>query len=308
MMTMRTRDTPRGLGASAAAVFGGILSLVLLLGVAVGSPAHAADAVFPDGPKMLVIHPGIAPGPADQPGTGLPPAAGSPGGIPGHAYEVKRVPGFDLEKTVDWNRAVDLTAAEAAPLVTGEPAATEGITGADESITFGGLADGLYLVTETAAPGGAIRANPFLVALPLPDPTEDGAWLTTVHVFPKTASVSVALEVRDATAVTSDDPVGWVSLSAIPPVATLASYRVQHVLADGVALRGTAADTVVEIVGAGRPRAAAPASGATTARTATIARAATFTSEATFTRAATSTRAATLTRAAPLTRDRKSVV
>ncbi|KIP52095.1 SpaH/EbpB family LPXTG-anchored major pilin [Leucobacter komagatae] len=243
MRTSGAMDAPRA---------GSILALVTLFAFLLllvgGTTASAADAVFPGGPKTLVIHPGIEAGPANTRGTGLPPAAGEPAGIAGHAYEVKRVPGLRLEKTVDWNRAVEMTPAEAAPLVADQPAET-GATSPDESIVFEGLADGLYLITETAAPAGAIRAKPFLVALPLPDPANAEAWLTTVHVYPKTASVLVGLGVRDAAAVTCGDPVSWTSLSAIPEVDQLSSYRVQHLLAVGVTLRGTAADTSVEITG-----------------------------------------------------------
>lgn len=246
-MTAKRMSGVMGWPRAAASVVAATL-VALLLGLAGSSPANAADAEFPKGPKTLVIHPGIAPAANDQPGTGLPPAAGTPGGVAGHAYEVKRIPGFSLEKTVDWNRAVDMLPADAAPLVADQPAAV-GVTNADESIVYGGLADGLYLVTETAAPAGAIRATPFLVALPLPDPTRADAWLTTVHVYPKTASVTVGLGVRDAAAVTCGDPVAWASLSAIPNVTQLSGYRVLHLLAPGVKLRGTAADTSVEITG-----------------------------------------------------------
>ncbi len=223
--------------------------LSLVWGIGIASPANAADLVLPDGPKTLVVHPGVEPDPAGKPGSGLPPGADAPTGVAGHTFEIKRVPGLKLEKTVDWNRAVDMKPASAARLVAGEPVAGTGVTAADNSVVFSDLQTGLYLVTETSAPAGAIRAVPFLVMLPLPNPTSAGDWLTTVHVYPKTASVETKLGVRDADAVTCGDPVIWSALNVIPDVRELSSYRVQHVLAQGVELRGTAADTTVEITG-----------------------------------------------------------
>lgn len=227
-----------------------LLTLVaFVFGIVGAAPAQAADIVFPAGPKTLVIHPGIEPEPSDTPGTGLPPATGSPAGVAGHAFEVQRVPGLQLENTVDWNRAASMTPGEAKKLVAKQPSVGGGVVAADNSVVFSGLETGLYLVTETAAPAGSLRAVPFLVALPLPHPTSAGDWLTTVHVYPKTAAVEVNLGVRDADAVTCGDPVVWAAMNAIPDVSTLSSYRVQHLLAKGVQLRGSAADTVVEITG-----------------------------------------------------------
>ncbi|MGO2140186.1 MAG: SpaH/EbpB family LPXTG-anchored major pilin [Leucobacter sp.] len=247
MTATRTNGAGRASRGGAAAALLATLSLVLGIGIA--TPAHAVDLVLPEGPKTLVVHPGVEPEPSDQPGTGLPPAPGGETGVAGHTFEVKRVPGLKLERTVDWNRAVDMTPADAAPLVANEPVAAEGVAAADNSVVFSGLKTGLYLVTETAAPAGSIRSVPFLVVLPLPHPTKSGEWLSTVHVYPKTASVMTKLGVRDADAVTCGDPVVWAAVNAIPAVKSLASYRVQHVLADGVKLTGTPDDTVVKISG-----------------------------------------------------------
>ncbi|GAA1315160.1 SpaH/EbpB family LPXTG-anchored major pilin [Leucobacter albus] len=239
------RISPPSTALSRGALAGALMALLVALAVLAGGPAAlAADVVFPAGPKTLVIHAGAAPGDTNRPG--LAPAET---GAAGHTYEVKRVPGFRLETTVDWNRAVDLTPEEAGALTANEPLVREGETGADGTLVFDGLANGLYLVTETAAPAGAILAAPFLVVLPLPDPADPSEWLTTVHVTPKTARVDVRLGVRDAAAVTCGDPVAWASLSAIPDVTELASYRVQQVFAPGVSLLGAVSDTTVEITG-----------------------------------------------------------
>lgn len=173
MTATRTNGAGRAPRGGAAAALLATLSLVLGIGIA--TPAHAVDLVLPEGPKTLVVHPGVEPEPSDQPGTGLPPAPGGETGVAGHTFEVKRVPGLKLERTVDWNRAVDMTPADAAPLVANEPVAAEGVAAADNSVVFSGLKTGLYLVTETAAPAGSIRSVPFLVVLPLPHPTKSGS-------------------------------------------------------------------------------------------------------------------------------------
>lgn len=246
MMAMRAIAVQRPARQTVAAIAAVLCAFALVLGMA--QPAQAADIVLPGGEKTLVIHPGIEGTSSDQPGTGLPPAS-SVAGIAGHEFEVKQVPGFNLEKTVDWNRAVDMTPAEAASLVAGEPIAAVGDAQADNSIVFSGLETGIYLVTETAAPNGELHAVPFLVMLPMRHPTDADGWLTTVHVFPKTAFVTTQLGVTDDAAVVCGDPVMWSATNVIPSVSELGSYRVENLLAPGVTLTQPAEDAVVEITG-----------------------------------------------------------
>ena len=246
-----TARTGAAIARSMRIVVVGVLGAMLAFGFAAVSvaPASAAYPVIPGGPKTLTIHPGIDSQAGDAPGTGMEPGASTPAARPGYAFELKRVPGLKLEQTGDWNRAVAMTPAEAASLVALEPVAAEGVTAPDNSVVFSGLETGLYLVTETASPAGSLPTASFLVTLPLPHPTQADAWLTHVHVYPKTSHVETKLAVRDAAAVTCGDPVRWSASNAIPRVTELPSYRVQHVLADGVRLRGAASDTVVEVTG-----------------------------------------------------------
>ncbi|MBP6685629.1 MAG: SpaH/EbpB family LPXTG-anchored major pilin [Leucobacter sp.] len=245
-MTLLTLPTPGG-RARVALGFVAALVAALLLGGLTSQQAHAAGAVMPEGPKTLVIHPGQQPDPNAGPATGLPlPGASSPAG---HEFEVKRVPGVDIGSASGWNAAVAMTPEEGAARVAGEPAAGPAAVAADGSIVFNGLETGLYYVEETAAPTGSMRSAPFLVTLPLPHPTEAGEWLTTVHVYPKSAGVEVSLVVRDRDAVTCGDTVSWTAIAAVPAIDSLDSFRVRHLLAPDMQIAGGPTDITVAISG-----------------------------------------------------------
>lgn len=235
-------------GSRAAAGVALTVVAAFLFSLAGSVAAEAADAVLPDGPKTLVVHPGEAPASGANPGDGLPRTSGSAASPEGHTFEARLVPGFDLRKTVDWNRAVALTAGEAAPLVAAQPVLDATRSG-DGTSVFTGLETGLYLVEETSAPAGVVRSRPFLVTLPLPHPTAANEWLSTVHVYPKNAAVEVALEVLDHAAVSCGDTVTWTALNAIPALDRISQYRVQNLLADDVIFNGKFGDVVVEITG-----------------------------------------------------------
>lgn len=238
-------------GAGIRAAAGLCLAIIaaLLLGLTAATPARAAGVVLPDGPMTLVIHKLAGAEGAGQPGTGLPPTGGSTVSLDGHSFTVKRVPDIDIRSTGGWNRAVGMTPAEARKLVEAQPVAAEQQRRADGSIAFEGLPLGLYYVEETASPAGVLRATPFLAVLPMPHPTEQGEWLTTVHVYPKNASVDVELGVRDRDAITCDDTVVWTSRNAIPALKQISSYRVQNILADDLLFRGKLSEIRVEITG-----------------------------------------------------------
>lgn len=59
------------------------------------------------------------------------------------------------------------------------------ITGVTGEATFQNLRLGLYLVTETNAPADVHRAQPFLVMLPMTNPTNNNSWNYNLHVYPK---------------------------------------------------------------------------------------------------------------------------
>ncbi|MFT4232004.1 MAG: SpaH/EbpB family LPXTG-anchored major pilin, partial [Leucobacter sp.] len=103
---------------------------------------------------------------------------------------------------------------------------------------------GLYYVEETATPAGYVGAQPFLVALPLTDPSASDARLDTVHVYPKNARVSIALDVIDERAVKAGDAVAWLARADIPRAtgrggAAVDGYRIVQRLDPQLELLGT---------------------------------------------------------------------
>lgn len=59
---------------------------------------------------------------------------------------------------------------------------------------------GLYFVEETATPAGVTPAAPFVVALPMTNPTSLKEWLYTVHVYPKNSEATFIKTVDDSAA------------------------------------------------------------------------------------------------------------
>ena len=106
----------------------------------------------------------------------------------GVEFTVCQVTGIDLTTSAGWTAAGAVTPATAdcganAPVVQTTAAGTG-------TASFGGLAIGLYLVTETATPDGVTAAAPFLVTVPYPSTSGSGedattTWLWTVHAYPK---------------------------------------------------------------------------------------------------------------------------
>lgn len=89
-------------------------------------------------------------------------------------------------------------------------AAWTGTTGNDGTVVSPELPAGLYVVVETingkkvtvgneeAAAGSIVRSAPFVVALPLTNPTDRTEWMENVHVYPKNSQAGVHKAVNDA--------------------------------------------------------------------------------------------------------------
>lgn len=114
-------------------------------------------------------------------------------GRPGEniTYEIKLIQA--LNTPADWQAAAALTPENATST---NPAVT-GTTNAQGEVTFDNLAKGVYLVTETDAPAGVTKAEPFLAYVPMANPAGDG-WIYNVHVYPKNTQTSVTKTVKDA--------------------------------------------------------------------------------------------------------------
>lgn len=209
---------------------GSALVAALALGaLALGaSPAAAQATIDPDVPASLSVHkfeqPESATGlPSDGRELGAAELAGlTP--IEGVEFSIVQVPGIDLTTNDGWSLAADLTLDAAQAAVEGS-ARTSGETDADGLVTFGSLPLGLYYVEETKTPAGARAAAPFLVTLPLTNPTTLDDWLYDVHVYPKNVITTAGKTVEDEGAKVGDT-ITWTITGDIPVGGRTDAYRV----------------------------------------------------------------------------------
>lgn len=220
---------------------------VLLIGIAaiglamlgLTGPAGAASPSLPDPTKTgsINIHKFATPdSPTSLPHngtavdtTGLTPVAGV-------VFSIQQVTGIDLTTNQGWQNANTLSGtfnpsnASASITGAGYGLSTAGgspvTTAADGSASLSGLPLGLYLVTETSWPAGATPSAPFLVSVPLTDPTNENAWLYNVNVYPKNAVTNVTKTVTDQSAVKLGDAVTWTVNADIPNVSSIDGYKV----------------------------------------------------------------------------------
>ena len=255
---LRRRAASRGSALSAMLLTAALLAagaLAALGGLA--APAHAAPApilsIDPDAVTAIEIHKFEQPDQLGAPATGLPQDTTGLTPVPGATFTAKRVPGIDLTTQSGQAAAAALTPAAAAPLVAAEPGAATGTTDGAGNATLAPLGVGLYFVDETVTPAGYVDAAPFLVALPLTNPVQLDRLLTTVHVYPKNAHVTISLDVVDRDAVTTGDEVAWISRSDIPHTAGLSGYRVVQRIDPRLELIDSGAHVQVRIEAPGTP-------------------------------------------------------
>jgi len=157
--------------------------------------------------------------------------------ISGVEFTVQQVPGVDLTTNAGWVTAAGMTVADAQTAITDAtppvptPVVNTTISTGDASFT--GLPLGLYLVTETSVPSGVTPGDPFLVTLPMTDPTDHSQWMYSINVYPKNAVTSATKTVTDADAVKLGDPVTFTITSDVPEVGagdTIDGYKVVDVL------------------------------------------------------------------------------
>lgn len=143
--------------------------------------------------------------------------------IAGVTFTVQKVNNIDLTTNAGWAAAAAMTPARAAARAAPGSSVT---TSAAGTATLGNLPLGLYLVTETGYPAGVTPSAPFLVTLPMTDPSGGGSWLYDVNVYPKNAVSAATKSVNDASVVKLGDPVKWTITSDIPNVNPLDGYRI----------------------------------------------------------------------------------
>ncbi|WP_431075338.1 SpaH/EbpB family LPXTG-anchored major pilin [Microbacterium phyllosphaerae] len=229
-ITPARRGTRAVLAASAAAI---------LLGLGLAAPAAAAPLVDPDAIGSITIHKLEAPDtPSGLPnnGTAVDTAGLTP--LPGIEFQVRQVTGIDLSTNSGWTDASALSgvfdAADPEGSITGAghalAAGSTLVTDAAGEATFTGLPVGLYLVEETDFPAGVTPSAPFLISVPLTDPTNLDNWLYDVHVYPKNAVTTATKTVEDADAVQLGDEVTFTITADIPNVDPIDGFKIVDVL------------------------------------------------------------------------------
>lgn len=123
--------------------------------------------------------------------------------VAGAEFTLYPVNGYDLTTDAGWHAAEALIssvgpnpskAALEANVTLGTP--VTGVTDANGQVSFSGLPLGLYYAVESKAPAGLQNVAPFLVTLPLSNPTGDG-WMYDVYLYPKDADGSTKVPMDD---------------------------------------------------------------------------------------------------------------
>lgn len=175
------------------------------------SAGSATPADYPGCPAegcVLEIHKHASTGTVAGDGSEL----SLPHTLAGAHFRIYQVPSFDLTTPEGWQQALNVQVRDLASAQTDSNCvkAPEGNTCQDFVTTNNGLAiaklpAGLYLVVETEAPADYLLASqPFLVPLPFADPT--GAWLQTVHVYPKNEPIPTTTVTTPGPTVTTSGP------------------------------------------------------------------------------------------------------
>ena len=198
-------------------------------------PAAAAPLVDPNAVGSITVHKFEKP--ADPTGlpndgtsvdtTGLTP-------LPGVTFKVQQVNTIALATNEGWADAAALSGvfdaanAEQSIIDAGYTlgSANAQITDTAGVASFTALPIGLYLVQETSYPAGVTPSAPFLITVPLTDPTDLDAWMYDVHVYPKNSTSTVDKTVEDSEQIKLGDPVVWTITADIPNEEVIDGYKI----------------------------------------------------------------------------------
>jgi fimbrial isopeptide formation D2 family protein/LPXTG-motif cell wall-anchored protein len=208
-----------------------------MLALAAG-PATAAPVVNPDERGSITIHKYEQPdAPTGLPNSGTELSPGQLGGLvpmDGVQFTVQQLDPavYDLSTNAGWEALEGLTPATARDVLGGHSTT---VTTADGGRAMAGnLPVGAYLVTETVYPAGVTPSAPFVVTVPLTDPTDLDTWLYDVHVYPKNSVTTSTKTVDDTPATTLGDTVEFTITGDIPDVEVIDGYQVVDRLADAL--------------------------------------------------------------------------
>lgn len=195
----------------------------------VGAAGKVADLTGIPATASLTVHkrtPSTADETPEANGTAINSEATKlPGAKPigGVTFTLYKVDGIDLTKNEGWRQANDLVDAwknlsdakkesitELGGKTITKQADAAGTTGDNGDVTIENVPAGLYVVRETIdgatvkidqqdkPAGSVVKAAPFIVALPMTNPSDRTKWMKNVHVYPKNSTSGVQKEVKDA--------------------------------------------------------------------------------------------------------------
>lgn len=214
------------------------------------SPASAAPIVDGSQTGSITVHKFERPStPTGLPANGTQVDTTGLTALPGITFQIQQVNTIDLTTNAGWQSANTLSnafnPANAAASITGAGftlgAGTSQVTDAAGTASFPDLGLGLYLVTETNYPAGVTPSAPFLVSVPLTDPTNKDNWLYDVHVYPKNSITGAEKTVKDASAIKLGDAVDWTITADIPTDAIIDGYKITDKLDTKLTHVGTTA-------------------------------------------------------------------
>lgn len=218
-------------------------------------PAQAAPLVDPAAIGSITVHKFERPStPTNLPNNGTQVDTSGLTPLPGVTFQVQKVNTIDLSTNAGWQSANTLSGVfnpanpDASVLGAGYTlgTGTSLVTDAAGIAAFTGLPVGLYLVKETSYPAGVTPSAPFLVSVPLTDPTNKDAWVYNVHVYPKNSITAATKTVQDATAVKLGDPVVWTIKGDIPNDAIIDGYKITDKLDTKLSYVPTAVVTMTD--------------------------------------------------------------
>lgn len=183
-----------------------------------GAAANAASQPVPTESTVTITK-------LSQPSTLGQPANGTAQSIPTGSTPIARVT-FDYYLVTDTGvgGSKDIGTQAGQVYASGLTAATAPVsatkTGSFDPTVFNGqttktLPRGLYVLKEASAPAGVTPAAPFLLAVPLTDPVNRDAWLSTIYVYPKNAQVGATKIVGNESLTVGGD-VTWTISANIP--------------------------------------------------------------------------------------------
>lgn len=160
---------------------------------------------------------------------------------------------FDLSTQAGWEDLAKLGGNTANVTAAMKTTSTyTGTTNASGVADLTGLPVAAYLVQETSYPGNVTPSEPFIVTIPMTDPTNENAWLYDVYVYPKNAVTDVKKTVSNADDLTVGSTLTYTidaDVPNLPTGSTIDNYQVLDKL--DPRLTATAGDVTVAMTGTG---------------------------------------------------------